>query len=124
MLEVGLENIKEYVVKESDSAFNLGSGDLLVLSTPILIAFFENTAKDLINKYLDEESSTVGININVDHLAPSKIGTTIKVISRISDINKRIISFELEAFDNDTLIGKGTHKRCIINKEKFLSKIK
>lgn len=123
-METGIKKEKHFIVQEIESAKNIGSGDLDVLATPILIAYFENVSKDLVSQYLNEGDTTVGININVNHLAPSKIGNQILVITELIEINKRILTFKLQAFDKDVLIGEGTHKRCIVNVNKFLGKLK
>lgn len=122
-METGIILEKEFIVKNEDSAKNVGSGDLEVLATPVLISYFENVSKELVKSYLEDGSSTVGMNININHLAPSKIGNKILVKSTLVEINKRVLTFKVEAFDNDKLIGEGTHLRCIINVERFLSKL-
>ena len=122
-MEIGIKKEKYFIVKETESAKNMGSGDLEVLATPILVAYFENVSKDLVTPYLTEGDTTVGINININHLAPSKIGNQILIKAELIEINKRILTFKLEAFDKDILIGEGTHKRCIVNINKFLGKL-
>ena len=53
----------------------------------------------------------------------TKIGNQILIKAELIEINKRILTFKLEAFDKDILIGEGTHKRCIVNVNKFLGKL-
>ena len=122
-METGIKKEKYFIVKETESAKDMGSGDLEVLATPILVAYFENVSKDLVTPYLTEGDTTVGINININHLAPSKIGNQILIKAELIEINKRILTFKLEAFDKDILIGEGIHKRCIVNVNKFLGKL-
>lgn len=122
-MEVGIRKEKYFIVKNYESAKEMGSGDLDVLATPILVAYFENVSKDLVSLYLSDDETTVGINININHLAPSKIGSNILVKSELVEINKRILTFKLQAFDKDILIGEGIHKRCIVNINKFLGKL-
>ena len=122
-METGIKKEKYFIVKETESAKDMGSGDLEVLATPILVAYFENVSKDLVTPYLTERDTTVGINININHLAPSKIGNQILIKAELIEINKRILTFKLEAFDKDVLIGEGIHKRCIVNINKFLGKL-
>lgn len=122
-METGIKKEKYFIVKETESAKDMGSGDLEVLATPILVAYFENVSKDLVTPYLTEGDTTVGINININHLAPSKIGNQILIKAELIEINKRILTFKLEAFDKEILIGEGAHKRCIVNVNKFLGKL-
>lgn len=119
---------KAFLVLESHSAKKMGSGDLEVLSTPVLVAYMEETARDLLKKYLDKELGSVGSNININHIAPTKIGSTVKVKAEIIDIIKeRFIKFNITAFeitnDENKEIGNAEHTRVIINNSKFLSKL-
>ena len=119
------ENIKiyKYKVETTHSALHQGSGDLEVLSTPSLIAFMENGAKELVKERLEDGTTTVGININVNHLQATKIGDEVNVEVKLVSIDNSILSFEIKAYDSWGLIGEGTHKRCVVNVEKFLSKV-
>lgn len=123
-MNIGKKLVKEFLVKDSHSAKNMGSGDLEVLSTPCLVAFMEETCKNLLSTHLENGFSSVGSHISVDHLAPSKIGNTIKVEAEIKDIEKeKIINFEVTTYDGDKKIGQAKHTRVIINVEKFLSRL-
>lgn len=122
-MKEGISNKYQYEVEMSHSALNQGSGNLEVLSTPSLIAFMENGAMELVKDYLEEGTTTVGININVNHLQATRIKDKVTVEVKLISIEKRILSFEIKAYDSKNLIGEGTHKRCIVNIEKFLSRV-
>ena len=125
-MNIQLDTVFEesYVVKNEDSAENMGSGDLAVLSTPSLVAFMENAAKNYLNKFLPEEMGSVGSNINIDHIAPTLIGNSITVRGKITEVVKeKIIKFSIEAYEKDKKIGNAEHTRVIINNTKFLGKL-
>lgn len=125
-MNIQLDKVFEesYVVKNEDSAENMGSGDLAVLSTPSLVAFMENAAKNYLNKFLPEEMGSVGSNINIDHIAPTLIGNSITVRGKITEVVKeKIIKFSIEAYEKDKKIGEAEHTRVIINNTKFLGKL-
>ena len=88
-MNIQLDKVFEesYVIKNENSAENMGSGDLAVLSTPSLVAFMENAAKNYLNKFLPEEMGSVGSNININHIAPTLIGNSItdKTCNKIAD---------------------------------------
>ena len=90
-METGIKKEKYFIVKETESAKDMGSGDLEVLATPILVAYFENVSKDLVTPYLTEGDTTVGINININHLAPSKIGNQILIKVNFTDNNDIVL---------------------------------
>ena len=125
-MNIQLDKVFEesYVVKNEDSAENMGSGDLAVLSTPSLVAFMENAAKNYLNKFLPEELGSVGSNININHIAPTLIGKSITVRGKITEVIKeKKIKFSIEAYEKDKKIGDAEHTRVIINNTKFLEKL-
>ena len=114
----------KYTILEENSAKNMGSGDLDVLSTPSLVAFMENAAKNYLNEFLPEEMGSVGSNINIAHIAPTLIGNSITVRGKITEVIKeKIIKFSIEAYEKDKKIGEAEHTRVIINNTKFLEKL-
>lgn len=125
-MNIQLDKVFEesYVIKNENSAENMGSGDLAVLSTPSLVAFMENAAKNYLNKFLPEEMGSVGSNININHIAPTLIGNSITVRGKITEVIKeKIIKFLIEAYEKDKKIGDAEHTRVIINNTKFLEKL-
>lgn len=125
-MNIQLDKVFEesYVVKNENSAENMGSGDLAVLSTPSLVAFMENAAKNYLNKFLPEELGSVGSNININHIAPTLIGNSITVRGKITEVIKeKKIKFSIEAYEKDKKIGDAEHTRVIINNTKFLEKL-
>ena len=73
-LEVGLKGYAETMVDESNVASSVGSGLLDVFSTPSMIALMEKACKESVAPFLDEGQGTVGIRLEVDHLAATPIG--------------------------------------------------
>ena len=112
---------KEFIVTDADSASAVGSGGLMVLATPAMIAFMENVALTACEPYLEEGETTVGIEINTEHFGPTAIGKKIRIKVSLVNKLKSIISFHIEAYDDDTLIGEAEHKRAIVNVEKFMA---
>lgn len=114
---------KEFTVQPKHSANEMGSGDLEVLSTPSLIAFMENTAKEEALPLLNREETTVGIEVKIQHIKATAIGKNVRITSALTKQNKAILFFEVAAYEGDELIGKGTHKRAIVQKDQFLKNL-
>lgn len=114
---------KLFVVKESDTAKHMGSGDLNVLATPAMIAMVENTAKDLLNTKLTHEKTSVGSFIEAKHIKPSKVGAEIKVnvMMEYNELSK--VNFSFEVLDSGTMIAKGNHQRVVILTDAFLKNL-
>ncbi len=98
----------------------MGSGDLPVLATPQMIAWMEE-ASCLIAK-TEPGWTTVGISMDVSHDAPSALKAEIRIQSRLAEQKGKIYTFEVSAYDGEKCIGKGIHKRCAVNREKFMAK--
>lgn len=123
-LKEGHYLIKETLVTENETAIKMGSGDLEVYATPAMIALMENTAKSLIITELPDGYTTVGIEMNVQHIKSSPIGARISCKATLTKIDRKKLFFNVEASDNTDVIGKGSHIRYIVNSEDFMAKTK
>lgn len=108
---------KQYEVTMEDTAIKQGSGDVFVLSTPRLVAYMENTAKQM----LDEPS--VGYQIDIRHKAPTPQGALITVECGIIARNGKRITFKIKAFDCLEEIAEAVHVRVLIDPERFQEKV-
>jgi len=107
------------MVARTDTAVALGSGDVEVFGTPALVALMEAAAIDAIRNALPHGRTSVGTRIELDHLAPSKVGNTVRATAALVEVGKRALLFRCEAFDGDTVIGRGLHRRVIVDREGF-----
>lgn len=121
-LKVGLKNSAEKIVGEDDTALKVGSGSLKVLATPILTALMEKSATDLLEKILPEEFTSVGISLNIQHVAPTPVGLKIFAQAEIVELDGRKIIFKVSANDEVEEIGRGIHERFIVDRKKFFAK--
>lgn len=121
------EGIKREVkikVSEKETALSLGSGGLEVLSTIILSQYFEKISYELIEEQLPPAYSTVGIKLNFDHTAPTPVGMNAVFKTELLKIEGRKLVFKISAEDEKQSIAEGVHERFIIEKEKFMEKVK
>ncbi len=122
-MTIGDELIIEQTVEAGHFASVWGSGGLDVFATPCMIAFMEEACLKLVQSDLPKGQATVGTNVNIDHLKPSGLQQKLRIRAKLMSIEGRMLSFEVEAFDEDGLIGKGTHTRAVIDIERFLKKL-
>lgn len=118
----GIKNKIEIVVDEKDTAKNVGSGELLVLATPRMIALMEECAYKALTPYLELGSGSVGTMINVSHVSATPVGMKVWAEAEVTRVEGRKIEFSLKAFDECGLIGQGSHERFIIYNDKFTEK--
>lgn len=123
MIEVGLKHTSELTVSEAVTAIQVGSGDMPVLATPIMMALMENAAMLAVKDELPEGCTTVGGHIESSHLKPSKVGAVVRAEAEVTKVDGKKISFRVAAYCGDTLLGEGTHLRFIVEKEKFMSRL-
>ena len=91
-----------------------------VFSTPAMIALMERTCVELTEPYLDENEQTVGIHVDVRHLAATRIGQRVTVIAEILEVQRNKIRYAVCASnDHGVKIGEGTHRRAVINVTRF-----
>ncbi len=101
----------------------MGSGSLQVFSTPSLVALMENAAIRAIEAGIEEEFSSVGIEMSVKHIAATPLYETVTALAEVTRVEDRRITFEVRAWDDRELIGEGTHVRYIIHVERFLARL-
>ena len=124
MLEVGLKYESRLTVGAENTALVLGSGDMEVLATPAMVALMENAAMKAVADYLPEGSTTVGIEISTSHLKASAVGANVVAEATLEEVDGRRLVFSLKAWDDAGVIGEGVHTRFIVDRERFLSKLK
>ena len=123
MVEVRLKHTSELTVSEAITAIQVGSGDMPVLATPMMMALMENAAMLAVNDELPEGCTTVGGHIESSHLKPSKIGDKVSATAEVTKVDGKKIEFKISAYSGDVLLGEGTHLRFIVDRERFLSKL-
>jgi len=123
-LEPGLVGEATLVVATTHTARHLGSGGVEVLATPIMIALMEDAARTLVDSKLDPGQISVGVNLNVTHLAATPLGMRVTAKAKLLAVEGRKLTFEVEAHDEREKIGEGTHTRAIINLQRFMARAK
>ena len=121
-LKVGMENTLSIIVSNENSAEAVGYKGMPVLGTPHLVGVME-TACIFVHGFLPENYLTVGVANNMKHLAPSPIGATVKATVRLSAIEGRKLTYDVEAYDSAEKVAEGTHTRFIINSRDFFATI-
>jgi predicted thioesterase len=113
----GLKKTQTYVTTIEMRAKQLVSD---VFSTPAMIGLMEYTCVLLVAPYLDENEQTVGIHVDVRHMAPTKIGQSVTVTAELLEVKNNKLRFAVSAVnDQGVRIGEGIHRRALINTERF-----
>ncbi len=123
MIREGLTHTSSMTVAEKHTARVIGSGDMDVLATPMMMALMENAAMLAVSDELPQGETTVGGYIESSHLKPSSVGATVEAVATLVKIEGRKLHFDIVTMQEGVTIGKGTHVRFIVNKDKFMSKL-
>ncbi len=119
----GLSREDVHIVEDQHTAGHLGSGDLRVLASPMMILFMEITARKLLADLLPENLSSVGTRVDVRHLAPAAVGAEIITRAEITAVDEQIITLHVDAWDGHTLVGTGLHWRFLIDEARFMRRL-
>ena len=121
-ITVGMKAEVYTTAEREDTAKEVGSGDLLVYATPCTVALMEGAACEAIAQALTDTQTTVGTALNIEHISATPVGLDVRAEATVTAVEGKVITFEVKAFDEAGEIGHGTHKRVIVNSQKFLEK--
>lgn len=122
-LEPGLVAEVELVVADGDTAQELRSGDVPVLGTPRLVALCEEASVKAVEGHLDPGSTTVGLHVSLDHLAPSGVGDTVLAAATLEHHRGRRLTFTVSVNDARGLVAVGRITRVLVDRARFLEKV-
>jgi fluoroacetyl-CoA thioesterase len=123
LIHLGMQREETFAVEDSHSAMHVGSGASRVLATPWMIAFMERNAHRLLAEKLPDGYSSVGVLVNVRHLAPTPVGSRLRVMARVIGIDGLKVTFNVEAWDQQEQVGEGMHERFVIETQRFLQRV-
>ena len=121
--EPGLRAEITLVVTAADTAVAARSGDVPVLATPRLLALCEEATVAAVEGHLEAGKTTVGMRVQLDHLAPTAVGGTVRADAVLEEMEGPRLTFKVSAHDNRGLIGVGRVTRVIVSRERFLEKL-
>jgi fluoroacetyl-CoA thioesterase len=105
------------------TATHLGSGGVEVFSTPSMVALMERAAVAAIDHLLPEGQASVGTALDIKHLAATPVGHAVRAQAEVTTVEGRTVRFAVRAWDEDELIGEGTHTRFVIDVARFWERV-
>jgi len=121
-MNVGVSAVVELAVTAADTAPALGSGDVEVLATPRVLALAEEATVRAVAAELDLGQTTVGTRVELDHLAATPAGRTVRAEARLVEVDGRRLVFDVSAHEGATLIARGRVERVVVDRQRFLDR--
>jgi predicted thioesterase len=119
VIKIGMSAERTLVVPMEQTVGHLLAGMPFVFATPMMILQMELTSGDAIRHHLAAGWVTVGTEVNVKHLGASPVGAVIRTTSKVIEVERRIIRFEVASFDGERKVGEGFHARGLVNVDAF-----
>jgi predicted thioesterase len=119
IIKVGVSAERTLVVPPERTVGHFVRGMPMVYATPMMILEMEMASADAIKPHLQPGWVTVGTEVDIRHLAASPVGAVVRTTARVIAVERRVIRFEVEAFDGGRRIGEGRHARALVNLDSF-----
>jgi predicted thioesterase len=121
-VHLGLTAKITLVVNSDDTAVAVRSGDVPVLSTPRIVALCEEAAVAAVAGQLAEGETTVSMRVQLDHLAPSAVGSTVTASAKLEKVEGRRLKFSVSVSDARGLVAAGKVTRVVVERDRFMDK--
>src|SRR6188472_238914 len=118
-IKVGMSAERTMVVPAERTVGHFVPDMPMVYATPMMILEMEMASSDAIRGHLQPGWVTVGTEVNVRHLAAALVGATVRTTAKVIAVERRVIRFEVAAFEGERKLGEGQHARGLINVAKF-----
>jgi len=122
-IQIGMSAERTLVVPPERTVGHFVPGMPMVYATPMMILEMELASGDAIRGRLQPGWVTVGTEVNVRHLAAALVGATVRTAAKVIAVERRIIRFEVAAFEGERKLGEGEHARGLINVAKFNARL-
>jgi fluoroacetyl-CoA thioesterase len=119
----GLSAEVELVVQEEDTALALRTGSVPVLATPRVVALCEEATVLTLKDELGARETSVGMKVQLDHLAPTGVGHTVAAEATVEKVNGRRVTFTVSVSDERGLIAVGRVTRVVVDIDRFMDKV-
>jgi predicted thioesterase len=105
----------EHIRVERDRTIAFMGEAARVYSTPSMVSDVEYACLRLIQKHLQEEQSSVGMHVSMDHLAPTPLGGEVQVSVTVSAVDGRKVTLDARVRDAVEIVGSGVHVRYVVD---------
>ena len=119
---IGVPGYAELLVGDRDTALAAGSGDVPVLATPRVLAMCEQACCVAVAGRLKPGETTVGLRAELTHIAPTRVGSTVRAEATLERADGRRLLFTVTVTDACGLVAAGKLTRVVVDRQSFLDK--
>jgi fluoroacetyl-CoA thioesterase len=121
-LAPGLAVTRDFPI-DRDRTIDFMGEDARVYATPMLVRDVEVTCRELLLEHLDPGEDSVGTRVEIDHLAATLLGMTVKITATLAELKGRAAVFDVTATDGVDTVCRGRHARFIANVEQVKQRL-
>jgi fluoroacetyl-CoA thioesterase len=122
VIKVGMSAERTLVVPAERTVGHFVPYMPMVYATPMMILEMELASADAISPFLEQGWITVGTEVDIRHLAATAVGSRVRTTAKVIAVERRVIRFEVEAFDEKRRIGEGRHARGLVDAASFAAR--
>ena len=123
-MEVGRVETIEIIVTEDMFATFEGEVVHPVYSTVAMTYHMEWVSRKIILPFLETHEEGMGASVQLNHLAPSPLGSKVKLTAVLVELRNNVVVTEVTARNHVGIIGQGIVKQIILPKETIAQKLK
>ena len=123
VIKIGMSAERILVVPPERTVGHILNGMPMVFATPMMILEMEMAAGDAIAGHIKPGWVTLGTEVDIRHLAATPVGASVRTTARVIAVERRVIRFQVEAFNDQRRIGEGRHARGLVNIEAFMKRL-
>jgi fluoroacetyl-CoA thioesterase len=123
IIKIGMHAERTLVVPAERTVGHFVPDMAMVYATPMMILEMEIASGDVIRGHLAPGWVTLGTEVDIRHLAAALVGATVRTTARVIAVERRVIRFEVEAFEGARKLGEGRHARGLVNVESFSKRL-
>ena len=122
-LKIGAAGELTWVVDPTMTITLGGVPQATVFSTPSMIMLMERSAREALRPFLEDGEETVGVEVQVEHTGPAALGSTVRGVAKVVEMDGRRVGFDIYAYVGDREIGRGKHRRAIVQIERLVANV-
>jgi predicted thioesterase len=117
----GVTGILERVVEDEHCTVR---GEYAVFSTPAMVSLLEEAADETMRPYLAPGQDSVGVRVDVRHLAATPKGMRVRATATVREVDRRRVTFDVVIEDEVEKVGEATHDRFVIDADRYTDRLK